>query len=42
MEMLNKEVLQAFALSTKAEKTAKGDSERIDEECQQPNAAKDV
>jgi hypothetical protein len=34
MEMLHKEVLQSFPLSTKAEKTAKGISERKSKEIQ--------
>jgi hypothetical protein len=42
MEMLCKEVLQSFALSAKAEKTAKGVSERKGKEVQRAISAKDV
>jgi hypothetical protein len=42
MEMLRKEVLQSFALSAKAEKTAKGVSERKSKEVQRAILAKDV
>jgi hypothetical protein len=40
MEMLPKEVLQSFALSAKAEKTAKGISERKGKEVQRAISAK--
>jgi hypothetical protein len=42
MERLCKEVLQCFALSTKVEKSAKGDSERKGKEFQRAISAKDV
>jgi hypothetical protein len=42
MEMLRKEVLQSFALSTKAEKTAKGVSEKKSKEVQSTISAKDI
>jgi hypothetical protein len=42
MEMLHKEVLQFFALSAKAEKTAKGVSKRKGKEVQRAISAKDV
>jgi hypothetical protein len=42
MEMLHKEVLQSFALSTKAEKTAKGISKKKGKEIQRPIVAKDI
>jgi hypothetical protein len=42
MEMLRKEVLQSFALSAKAEKTAKGISERKGKEVQRAILAEDI
>jgi hypothetical protein len=42
MEMLYKEVLQSFVLSTKAEKTAKGVSEKKGKEIQRAISAKDI
>jgi hypothetical protein len=42
METLRKEVPQSFALSTNAEKTAKGISERKGKEVQGASSAKDV
>jgi hypothetical protein len=42
MEMLRKEVLQSFALSAKADKTAKSVSERKGKEVQRDISAKDV
>jgi hypothetical protein len=42
IEMLRKEVFQSFALSAKAEKTAKGSSERKGKEIQRAILAKDV
>jgi hypothetical protein len=42
MEMLHKEVLQSFALSTKAEEIALGVSERKDKEVQRAILAKDI
>jgi hypothetical protein len=42
MEMLGKEVLQFFALSTKAEKTVKGISKKKGKEIQRVILAKDV
>jgi hypothetical protein len=42
IEMLHKEVIQSFALSTKAEKTAKSVSERKSKAVQRAILAKDV
>jgi hypothetical protein len=42
MEMLIKEVLESLVLSTKAEKTAKGVSEKKGNEVQRTISAKDI